>query len=142
MITPPDDDLEPVWRALASPVRRAMLDALRDGPKTTSDLAALFPELSRFAAMQHLDVLEEAQLITAVRDGRQRFNYLNAVPIRKIYERWVSKYEGNWSAALISLKEDLERPHPRQERPVSRIRRPGRKPTPLSRDSKPKEPSP
>lgn len=137
MSVPEHDDLEPIWRALASPVRRAFLDALRDGPKTTSQLAALVPHLSRFATMQHLAVLEAAQLVTTRREGRQRFNYLNAVPIRRIYERWVSRYEGHWSAALIALKEDLERPHPREERSLSRRpRRPGRQPPRLARPRK------
>jgi DNA-binding transcriptional ArsR family regulator len=142
MSAPARDDLDPVWRALASPVRRAFLDALRESPRTTGDLAELVPDLSRFAVMQHLDVLEKAQLITVVRRGRERFNFLNAVPIRRIYERWVSRYEGHWSAALIALKEDLERSHPRQPRPAARPRRPSRKPPRLARDPLPPESNP
>jgi DNA-binding transcriptional ArsR family regulator len=104
------DPLEPVFKALASPWRRKVLDLLRDGPLTTSDLDAAFPELSRFAVMQHLKVLEEANLVIVRREGRQRFNHLNAVPIRQIYERWVSRFEGHWAGALISLKDMLEAP--------------------------------
>jgi len=103
-----DDPLEPVWRALSNYHRRKMLDMLRDGPLTTGDLAAAFPELSRFAVMQHLGVLTEARLIVVQREGRHRFNYLNAVPIREIYERWVSRYEGHWASALLGLKRAVE----------------------------------
>ncbi len=144
MSVPPQDDLEPVWKALANPVRRSLLDALREGPRTTGDLVESAPDLSRFAVMQHLGVLEEAGLITVERQGRHRLNYLNPVPIRRIYERWVARYEGAWSAALISLKEDLERPHPahpsapsaRRDRTVVRARRPARK-APRSRENHP-----
>ncbi len=87
-----------------------MLDLLRDGPLTTGDLSVALPELSRFAVMQHLKVLEEANLVIVRREGRQRFNHLNAVPIRQIYERWVSRFEGHWAGALISLKDMLEAP--------------------------------
>jgi DNA-binding transcriptional ArsR family regulator len=104
------DPLEPVFKALASPWRRKILDMLREGPLTTSDLHAALPELSRFAVMQHLTVLEEANLIIARREGRQRFNHLNAVPIRQVYERWVSNFEGHWAGALLSLKAMLEAP--------------------------------
>jgi DNA-binding transcriptional ArsR family regulator len=134
MLRRPPDDLEPVWKALANPVRRSFLDALRNGPRTTGELAETLPDLSRFAVMQHLGVLEEAGLITVERKGRHRLNYLNPVPIRRIYERWVARYEGAWSAALLSLKEDLERPHEaqapsaRRDRAVTRSRRPRRKP--------------
>ncbi len=103
-----DDPLEPVWRALANPHRRKMLDLLKDGPLTTGDLSAAFPELSRFAVMQHLGVLAEANLVIVQRQGRQRFNYLNAVPIREIYERWVAQYEGHWASALVGLKRTIE----------------------------------
>ena len=103
-----DDPLEPVWRALASAHRRKMLDLLKDGPLTTGDLSAAFPELSRFAVMQHLGVLTEANLVIVQREGRQRFNHLNAVPIREIYERWVSQYAGHWASALVGLKRTVE----------------------------------
>lgn len=101
-------DLEPVWRALASPVRRRILDALRDGPRTTSDLSEEFPDLSRFAVMQHLTVLVEGALVIVRREGRYRYNRLNPIPIQQIYDRWVSRYEGAWAEALVSLKANLE----------------------------------
>jgi len=104
-----NDELDPVWRALANPARRRILDLLRDGPRTTGDLAERFPELTRFAVMQHLRVLEEADLLVARRSGRERYNYLNAVPIQRVYDRWVVRYMQPWTEALVGLKDDLER---------------------------------
>ena len=101
-------DLEPVWKALANPLRREMLDALADGPLTTQELATLFPDYSRFAVMQHLRVLEQGDLVVYRRRGRERFNYLNPVPIQQIYQRWVSRYQKPWAEALTSLKQQLE----------------------------------
>ena len=99
-----------MWRALASPHRRVILDMLRDGPMTTGDLAAKFPSLSRFAVMQHLLVLERGGLVLRRRDGRMKFNYLNPIPIQQIYDRWVSRYQQPWAEALISLKGEMESP--------------------------------
>lgn len=104
----PPDEVDGVWKALANPVRRRMLDLLYEGPLTTGDLAERFTELSRFAVMQHLRVLTEAELVVAVREGRQRYNYLNAVPIQQVYDRWVSRYMQPWTSALTSLKAELE----------------------------------
>ena len=105
----PTDELEPVWRALANPVRRKILDTLRQGPRSTGDLAREFPRLSRFAIMQHLGVLEQGELIVSRRSGRHRFNYLNPVPIQQIYHRWVSQYQQPWAESLIALKDQAER---------------------------------
>ena len=102
------DDLDAVWRALSNPVRRRALDLLGDGPLTTGELSDRFPELSRFAVMQHLGVLEEAELVVAVRRGRSRYNYLNPIPIQRIYDRWVSRYMQPWTDALTSMKHELE----------------------------------
>ena len=102
------EDLEAVWRALSNGTRRRMLDLMKDGPLTTGTLAERFPELSRFAVMQHLGVLEEAGLVIPVREGRLRYNYLNAVPIQQIYDRWVSGYMKPWTDAMTSLKQTLE----------------------------------
>jgi DNA-binding transcriptional ArsR family regulator len=109
MTRQPEPDQEPVWRALANRQRREMLDTLRDGPLTTGALAEHFPDLSRFAVMQHLGVLEEGRLIVARREGRQRFNYLNPVPIQQVLNRWISRYEGPWIDSLIALKDEMER---------------------------------
>jgi DNA-binding transcriptional ArsR family regulator len=102
------DELASVWRALASPVRRAILDELRDGPRTTGAIAERFPTLTRFAVMQHLRVLEEAELVIPRREGRERYNYVNPVPIQRIYDRWVSRYMKPWTEALVSLRDELE----------------------------------
>jgi DNA-binding transcriptional ArsR family regulator len=103
----------PVWRALANETRRQILDLLRKGPQTTGALVEHFPDLSRFAVMQHLKVLEQAELVVAVREGRERFNYLNPIPIQQLYDRWVKRYMQPWAAALTSLKDELEQ---RQDR--------------------------
>lgn len=85
-----------------------MLDLLMDGPLTTGALAERFPDLSRFAVMQHLKVLEEGNLIVARRDGRKRYNHLNPIPIQQIYDRWVHRYMQPWTEALLGLKTELE----------------------------------
>jgi DNA-binding transcriptional ArsR family regulator len=102
------DDLDPVWRALANPIRRSILDALRDGPLTTGTIAALCSDLSRFAVMQHLGVLAEADLVVVRRAGRERYNYLNPVPIQRIHDRWVARYMQPWTEALVDLRDQLE----------------------------------
>jgi DNA-binding transcriptional ArsR family regulator len=100
--------MERVWKALASDVRRAILDLLREGPRTTGTLAEEFPDLSRFAVMQHLKVLEGAELVIPRREGRERYNYLNPVPIQQLYDRWVARYMKPWTEALVSLQTELE----------------------------------
>ena len=103
-------DLEHVWRGLSSPIRRAILDALREGPSTTGEIAGSFPELSRYAVMQHLSVLEDSGLLLVRREGRRRLNYLNAVPLRMLYERWVSEHAGMAAETAFRLKQFAERP--------------------------------
>jgi DNA-binding transcriptional ArsR family regulator len=107
-------DLDPIWKALADETRRTILDFLRSGPKPTTAIVEQFPDLSRFAVMKHLDVLRQAALVLTREEGRQRINSLNAVPIRMIYERWVSNYQDLWANALLRLKEAAERSAPRQ----------------------------
>lgn len=103
------DSLEAVWKALSDTTRREILDLLRSGPKTTSEIVKRFPHLTRFGVMKHIDVLRESHLINTRSQGRRRINSLNALPIRQIYERWVSKYEELWASQLISLKDSLEK---------------------------------
>jgi DNA-binding transcriptional ArsR family regulator len=105
------DDLDPVWKALSDPTRRAILDLVRQGPRRTTEIVETFPHLSRFGVMKHLDVLREAGLINTRDEGRQRVNSLNAVPIQQIYERWVSRYQGFWADRLLRLQEDVEAEH-------------------------------
>lgn len=105
-----------VWKALSDPTRRELLDLLKERPQTTGELCAAFEKLSRFAVMKHLRVLEAVKLVVVRRDGRQRWNHLNAVPLRQIYERWVSKYESEWAGALLKLKRVTEsKPSERKE---------------------------
>lgn len=101
--------VEAVFRALADPHRRVLLDQLhaRDG-QTLSELEAHFPELTRFGVMKHLKVLESAELVTTRKVGRNKYHYLNPVPIRQLYERWITKFTGQAAAALIDLKRSLE----------------------------------
>ena len=103
-VTEPD-----VWRALASPWRRRLLDQLRTAPATTGELAAGLPELSRFAVMQHLAVLVEAGLVLPERRGRDRVNHLNPVPLREWYERWVQPMANTGAAELLALKRTVEK---------------------------------
>jgi DNA-binding transcriptional ArsR family regulator len=101
-----------VWRALASPVRRRLLDELGEGPRTTGELAAAVPELSRFAVMQHLEVLANADLVLVKRRGRERFNYLNAVPLQRWYERWVMPLAQHTAAEMLALERAATKPVP------------------------------
>jgi DNA-binding transcriptional ArsR family regulator len=108
----PRDPLVPVWRALANPLRRQILDLLRDAPLATGELAERFPRLSRFAIMQHLNVLVEGGLVVRRKEGRLTINYLNPVPIQQIHDRWVTRYERHWTESLVDLKSQLEQNHP------------------------------
>jgi DNA-binding transcriptional ArsR family regulator len=103
-------DLDVIWKALADETRRSILDSLRDGPKNTSEIVERFPELSRFGVMKHLQVLRDAGLVLTREEGRTCVNSLNALPIRLIYERWVSKFAEHWAITLIGLKASLEKP--------------------------------
>jgi len=103
------DDLDIVWKALSDPTRRAILDRLRKGPKTTTEIVEMFPDMTRFAVMKHIEVLRNAGLISTREEGRQRINSLNVVPIRQIYERWVGPFSELWSSSLLRLKEDVEK---------------------------------
>ncbi len=102
-----DEDL--VFKALADPTRRLLLDRLfkRDG-MTLGELEAEVPELTRFGVMRHLGVLEQAGLVVTRKQGRYKHHYLNPVPIRLIYERWMDKYRARQAAALLDLKGQLE----------------------------------
>ena len=106
---PVDDDTGLVWKALADPTRRAILDLLRDRAHTTGELSGAFPALTRFAVMKHLGVLEDAGLVVVRRRGRERWNHLNGVPLRAAYERWMGQYADRWAESLLRLKETAER---------------------------------
>ena len=101
-------DMDGVFRALAHPVRRSLLDELfREDGQTLRALEGRLA-LSRFGVMQHLGVLEGAGLITTKRRGREKLHFLNPVPVRLVYDRWVSKYTEPMVAALSELKQNLE----------------------------------
>lgn len=97
-----------MWRALSNPVRRELLDRLVAGPMTTGELAATQPELSRFAVMQHLGVLESAGLVLVRREGRRRLNYLNVVPVQQVCERWVRGLAGESARSATAFKRHVE----------------------------------
>ena len=98
-----------VFKALGNQVRRQILDDLRDQPLTTGTLVEHFPELDRCTVMQHLKVLEDAELIIPVRKGRERWNHLNVAPIQEIHERWIGPHAAHATARLTKLKRELER---------------------------------
>lgn len=100
--------MDEVFKALADPTRRSLLDDLfeQDG-QTLSALQGRQP-MSRFGVMKHLKVLEEAGLITTRKRGREKLHFLNPVPIRQVYDRWVSKYAEPWASALSELKDEIE----------------------------------
>lgn len=95
-----------VFRALAHPRRRRILDELKVGPKTTGMLCALFDDMDRCTVMQHLKVLEDAGLVVARREGRERWNHLDALPIKHIHDRWISEYAGHAMSILDRLHAD------------------------------------
>ena len=100
--------MDDVFKALADPTRRSLLDELfkQDG-QTLSALEERLP-MTRFGVMKHLKLLEEAGLIATRRRGREKLHFLNPVPIRLVHDRWVSKYAAPWAAALSDLKQELE----------------------------------
>ncbi|MEM7442274.1 MAG: metalloregulator ArsR/SmtB family transcription factor [Pseudomonadota bacterium] len=101
------DQTDQIWKALSDPTRRTILDLLHRQPRLTGELADAF-DLSRFAVMKHLNVLENAGLVVVRREGRKRWNHLNAAPLRAIYERWVRAYQDRWATTLFQLKQFAE----------------------------------
>ena len=101
-----DDDL--IFKALADPTRRFLLDLLfeRDG-RTLTELESML-EMTRFGVMKHLKVLQDAGLVIAEKSGREKLHFLNPVPIRLIHDRWIDKYTERQLSALADLKSDLE----------------------------------
>jgi DNA-binding transcriptional ArsR family regulator len=98
-----------VFKALADPGRRRLLDALfaRDG-QSLGALCAALPAMTRFGVMKHLAVLEQAGLVVTHRDGRTKLHYLNPVPIQEISDRWIGKYAGATTSTLTELRRHLE----------------------------------
>ncbi len=114
---------EAFWRALANPWRRRILDLLRDGPRTTGELAERLTEVSRYAVMQHLGVLTDAGLVVVERRGRQRFNHVNAAVLRRSYDRWVDRYADGLAGELVALGQHLEEEGSMSDAPVHEVPR-------------------
>ena len=98
-----------IWRALAEPIRREILDVLSAAPRTTGELVAHFDSLCRTGVMKHLDVLVAAELVIVAKSGRTRWNHLNPVPIERVCQRWVDGHMKRIARSAIRLKEVIER---------------------------------
>jgi DNA-binding transcriptional ArsR family regulator len=103
-----DDRNDLVFKALGNRRRREMLDALKDNPQTTGALCERFADIDRCTVMQHLKVLEDADLIIVRRQGRERWNHLNPLPIHDIHERWIGPYAAYAVERLARMKQGLE----------------------------------
>ena len=102
-----NDDL--IYKALADNRRREILDLLKEDPRTTGDICSHFEgSLDRCTVMQHLGVLEKAGLVLTKKEGRFKWNYLNSVPIREIYDRWINRFASHNVELLADLKNSLE----------------------------------
>ena len=108
--------MDGVFKALADPSRRSLLDSLfqADGQTLGQLCTTLASEMGRFGVMKHLRVLEESGLVVKRRHGREKRHYLNPVPIQQIHDRWINKYRIGFASALAGLKEELERKEDRQ----------------------------
>ena len=103
-----DDENDRIFKALGNRVRRNILDRLKDNPQTTGSLCEAFPELDRCTVMMHLKVLEDTDLVVAHRNGRERWNHLNAIPIQELHERWIGSYAAHAADKLLQLQRGLE----------------------------------
>src|SRR3954465_13828568 len=100
--------MDEVFKALADPTRRRLLDELfREDGQTLRALEEHF-SMTRFGVMKHLKQLEEAGLVVTKKQGREKLHFLNPVPIRLVHDRWVSKYAEPWAAGMSGLKHELE----------------------------------
>jgi DNA-binding transcriptional ArsR family regulator/uncharacterized protein YndB with AHSA1/START domain len=102
-----EEETAPLWRALADPTRRRILDLLRERPRVTGEIAAQFA-ISRIAVMRHLEVLREAGLVASRKRGRERWHYLNAVPLQKLQRRWAEPVAAGFASTLLRLQETVE----------------------------------
>ena len=103
---PKEDDL--VFKALSNPDRRLILDCLREQPQTTGAICEQLGWLNRCTVMLHLSNLEKAELIVSRKQGRVRWNYLNAAPIQQVYRRWIKDYAQPAADMLVAIKDHLE----------------------------------
>ena len=98
-----------IFKALGDARRRKMLDLMKNKPRTTGELCDYFEDMDRCTVMQHLGVLENAELIIIKRKGRNRWNYINPLPIKEIFDRWINKYAVNAIDLLARMKRELEK---------------------------------
>lgn len=111
--------MDEVFKAINDPSRRLLLDELyeRDG-QTLGELCAYLPEMTRYGVMNHLKILEEAELVTTLKQGRQKFHYLNPVPIKLVHDRWISRYAEPRVGAIAGIKARLETGEHTMDKPV------------------------
>lgn len=102
-----NEEVTHLFKALSHPIRVKIIDLLKKGPMATGEISEHF-DVSRYAIMKHLNILEEVQLIVARKHGRRRLNFLNRIPLQEVYNRWGSKYESNLSKSFTNLKFSLE----------------------------------
>lgn len=102
------DELSTVFKALGHPIRRGILDILKKSPRTTGELNEYFPEVTRYAIMKHLNILEEGHLILVRREGKYKKHFLNAVPLQEMHERWVGKYMQSTASSLMNLRRAVQ----------------------------------
>jgi DNA-binding transcriptional ArsR family regulator len=98
------EELSTVFKALGHPIRRGILDLLKVSPRTTGELNDYFPEVTRYAIMKHLKILEEGNLVVVRREGKYKRNFLNAVPLQEMHNRWVGKYMQTTANSLLNIK--------------------------------------
>lgn len=141
------ESMDDVFVALASPVRRRILDILKDNPgRCVNDVCAFF-EMSRIGVMKHIQILEKARLIVSRKQGRTRYLFHNAVPIRMIYDRWTTEYSAIWAERMTQIKYKVEtgmlpesqRKQASQSRADARKRRVGKRPKKKQSSKKPAE---
>jgi DNA-binding transcriptional ArsR family regulator len=100
-------DNDKIFKALANATRRSLLDCLKDRPQTTGELCEAFPALDRCTVMQHLKVLEDSDLIIIRREGRERWNHLNPIPIKHIHDRWIGAYAAHAVDLIGRMQTDM-----------------------------------
>ncbi len=105
---PREDKYDLIFKALGDSRRREILDLLKERGRTTGELVEHFKQLDRCTVMQHLSVLEKADLIIVKRVGRLRWNYINPLPIRELHDRWIGRYADSTVDLLARMKHEIE----------------------------------
>ncbi len=104
MVTYKSEDPDIIWKALCDKRRRAIVEALSEGPKLTGSLVSLFPDIGRTAVLKHIDILASADLIRVTREGRKRWNTLNPEPVKQVCSPWISRHIDGLNASANALK--------------------------------------